>query len=250
VKVYEHASFKQVGTGPLARGPLSALKRRLPEILPDFSSRLGDDFTLLVNYPLPGADIYVPLILTGPPGIQVITPLDLRGSYRAREMEWLVYNIDKRAFVPARQNLVARAVGYAQAVRKYLDSRGLAVRVIEPVMLFTDPTVTVDTARPRARVVIRAGVQQYAFSLSETPPLVGSELLLLVNTALVRGRAPSIPPPAAGALNPPSRPRPASAEIDTKPLGLSRATLAWLLVGGLVALVLLAAVVLLAVLSF
>ncbi|MBI3158711.1 MAG: hypothetical protein HYZ26_03805 [Chloroflexi bacterium] len=250
MKVYEHASFKGARGGPLARGPLAALKKRLPEILPDFASRLSDEFILLVNYPLAGTDIHIPLILTGPPGIHVISPLDLRGSYRARDMDWLVYNIDKRAFVPARQNLVARAVAYAVAVRKYLDERGLSVQVVEPVMLFTDPTISVDTARPRARVVIRAGIQQYVYSLSATPALLNQERLLLVNTTLARGRTPTLPRPATGSLNPPSRPRPASTEIETKPLGPRGVTLGWLLVGGLVLLLLIAAAILLALVAF
>ncbi len=215
MKTYEHSTFKEITNTMLARHPLASLKKSLPELKEAFNERLGDEYVLLINFPLGDTGIHIPLTLSGPAGLQILNPIDLRGSYRARENEWLAYNIDRNTFLPERVNLVARTISYAQAVRKFLDEQKLQVSVIEPVMLFLDPTITVDTARPSARVLIWGGLRHYARNLSNAHVILNTEQLFNINRALARGSSsatgasPTRPRPATGSLDPKTAPRPA-----------------------------------------
>jgi|GEM_PF-1753381 len=150
-------------------------QRSYDVIKPRLQSVLDDHFALLCDYPLPDVDVHVPLILVGPPGVQVLYPSALRGIYRAKGRSWYMMNDRKHQFEPVKENPVALTDMLAQALRKFLRQRGVELDDVEPVLLFTDPGVHVDIANPVVRIVLHDAIQKFAAGQMQAPALIDEQ---------------------------------------------------------------------------
>ncbi|MDX1600353.1 MAG: hypothetical protein R3191_02445 [Anaerolineales bacterium] len=144
-----------------------------------FTQRLGrhldDSYVLLRNANLPYSDITVPLILLGPPGVRAIVPSPAKGIYRAKGDDWYSFNSRSRRFKRTRPNLQSLAISYAEAVHAYLQSQGVPLPDVEPVLVFTNPRTHVDTAQPSVRVVQADAVDHFASNLQKFQPIMDRE---------------------------------------------------------------------------
>lgn len=163
--------------------------RRTQEvIIPQLKKILDNSFVLLVNYPLPELKVEIPMILVGPSGVWVMCPSEARGIYRAKGEEWLEMNDRKRKFEPARENLVARAKTLARGVEKYLAQHEITPPEVEAVLLFSNPGIHVDTARPVVRIVLRDALPKFAASIQKAPQVIAPEDIHDIISLLTRGK--------------------------------------------------------------
>ncbi|KAA3642899.1 MAG: hypothetical protein DWQ07_20470 [Chloroflexi bacterium] len=220
--------LKQI-SGLLGGGETPEQKAR-EVIMPRLERVLNDDYVMMLDYPIPGLGVTIPMLLVGPPGVRVIYPSAIKGVFRAKEDMWLEMHDRKRHFEPAKQNLMELATRYGQAVAKYLESRAIESPGVEPILMFSEPSIHVDTARPNVRVVIREAIEKYGHSLTQAPGVLNGERIYSIITMITR------PPQGAAA--------PASAKGEGKPKRARRKRRArfsrtqWIVLGALVVLLL------------
>jgi hypothetical protein len=155
-------------------------------ILQRLGNVLNNNFTLLLNYPLPNTAIEVPMILVGPPGVKVIYPSALRGIFRAEEDGWYELNERKRTYVPAKTNIVRQIRMVAGRLQKFLLECGVNLEEIEPVLLFSDPGSHVDSANSAVRIILRDGINNFVAGLVQASQVIKSEDVLNVTAMITR----------------------------------------------------------------
>lgn len=145
---------------------------------------LGDEHVLIRNQALPGSDIVIPLILLSPQGVRVILPTPIRGIYRAKLDEWLVFDGGSRRFKRVRPNLQGAALTMASQLLRFLKGQGYPLPEIEAVLIFTNPRTHVDTARPSVRIVLADAVDHFASNLQQFPAIMDTEDIAAVLESL------------------------------------------------------------------
>ena len=130
---------------------------------------------LLHNVTLAEQEMPIPLILVGPPGVKVISPVALRGVYRARVDEWEQLDKQHQSYKPAIPNLVIQTEQLAQAVEEHLKAQNIYPSTIEPVLVFTDPGVHIEMVRPAVRIVLIDAIERFIAGLLQAPILLGKE---------------------------------------------------------------------------
>lgn len=128
--------------------------------------QLDRTYTLLVNPLLPGADVFLPLVLVGPAGVYLINITNERGVFRARDEEW--GTLTGEHFTPAKVNLLTRTSRLAQALQKFLEGQGIP-QAVEPVLLAMNPGMHIDSVRPQIRVVMSDAVERFALGVTQAP---------------------------------------------------------------------------------
>jgi hypothetical protein len=136
---------------------------------------LDNRFVLLQNAAIPGVEPPLPLILIGPPGVFLIEASPIKGVFRAVDDQWEEMDNQTQKFRPARVNLPARTASIAQRLLALLNSQGLAVPAVEPVILFTQPGAHIDAARAPARLVRSDAIVRFAANLLQNKPVLGPE---------------------------------------------------------------------------
>lgn len=144
---------------------------------------LDDDHSLIRNLVVPGSNVTVPLILISPQGMRVLIASPLRGVYRAKLDEWLVFDGGSRRFKRRRPNLQGLALSMSQLVLKYITGQGYPLPEIESVLVFTNPRTHVDMARPTTRIILADAIDHFAAGLQELPAIMdGEDIRMLVDT--------------------------------------------------------------------
>ncbi len=167
---------------------------------------LGSDHVLIRNLALRGVPTPLPLVLVGPEGVRLLIASPLRGVFRAKGGDWMVFNSGARRFRKVRPNLQAIAGGMADALLKYLNGAGFPVPEIEPVLILTDPRTHVDTARPQVRIVLSDAIEHFAASLLQLPAIMDQEDVANVSDALVYPREGTQAPTGIGVTGEPRGP--------------------------------------------
>ena len=139
------------------------------------SKALGDEHVLVRNQIVPGTDVTIPLVLLSPQGVRVIFPTPIRGVYRAKLDEWLVFDGSSRRFKRVRPNLQGAALTMANQLLRFLKGQGYPLPEIESVLIFTNPRTHVDTARPSVRIVLADAVDHFADNLQQFPAIMDGE---------------------------------------------------------------------------
>lgn len=145
---------------------------------------LGDEHILVRNQVVPGTDAIIPMILLSPQGVRVILPTPIRGIYRAKLDEWLVFDGSSRRFKRVRPNLQGAAMTMASQLLRFLKGQGYPLPEIEAVLIFTNPRTHVDTARPSVRIVLADAVDHFASNLQQFPAIMDSEDIAAVLESL------------------------------------------------------------------
>ncbi len=135
---------------------------------------LDDRYSLIQSFQPPDLDVTIPVVLIGPPGVYVIYPSQIKGSYRASGEAWLVEGPPGR-FNPVQPNLVQRASLMAGAVRVYLEHAGFPFPKIEPVLAFTNLNLRVESENAPVRIVSSEAFDRFATSLTQTQVALGPE---------------------------------------------------------------------------
>ncbi|OGT28135.1 MAG: hypothetical protein A2Z17_02600 [Gammaproteobacteria bacterium RBG_16_66_13] len=217
-------SFQNRVRGTLRYGlPWYGVMQAQAVISERLAKSLTKEYTLLRNVLIPSSGLIASMILVGPQGVRALMATPVRGVFRAKGEEWLGQTSGGfRNTVP---NLQQMAVGMAEVVRQYLRDKGLDLPELEAVLIFTSAHAHVDTAHPRARIVMADAIEHFAANLRQTPPIMDAEDVQIVVDMLLRAKAPEPEPqpqPAPSAPPPPARrpappPRPAGLQPPAGP---------------------------------
>jgi hypothetical protein len=165
--------------------------------------QLDRTYTLLVNAPLPGTDVLLPMVLVGPPGVFLIYITNERGVFQARGEEWGTLSGER--FVPDKVNLLTRTVRMSQALGKFLLSQGFDIPM-EPVLLAVNPGMHIDSMRPVIRVMLSDGLERFAISLAQGKRILIPEIVAAISDRILNPRAPRKPAAAAAPTPAPATP--------------------------------------------
>jgi hypothetical protein len=144
------------------------------EVIIRLERALGADFTLIREIKLPGLGTPIPMALVGPPGIFVLYPSAVKGTYRARGDLWL--KLDNSGNMKnSNPNLPNRTRLYAEAIRKFLAQNEFMNAEIEPVLLFSQPEAFVENIKAPIRMVMCDGIESYSESLRLLNPIFSPE---------------------------------------------------------------------------
>jgi hypothetical protein len=152
------------------------------------------DAILLRNVAVPGLALPIPMILINLQGVRVLVPVTVKGVYRAREDDWLVFDGSARRFKRAKPNLQQQALSMSEALMHQLRSHGFELPEIEAVLIFSQPTTHVDTVKPQTRIVLAHALDHFAANVLEFSPIMDQqdarEILKAIET-------PAVPAPEA-----------------------------------------------------
>jgi hypothetical protein len=123
-------------------------------VIAAFQQITSNKYFMLRNLHLAGLEMPVPLVLAGPAGIWVLYPSRLRGVFRAKGDSWEKIDDRKQTYTPAEENLLSRTQLLARAVKDFLASHGVMPSQVEPVLVFTNPGIHIETVRPIVRIVL------------------------------------------------------------------------------------------------
>lgn len=161
-------------------------------------------FSALLNVPVEGSNLLIPVVVVGPPGIWVIHTSPIKGVFRAREENWEELNERARRYNHTRPNLVqqtaqmaaAVAAATATAIADMVKPSGETLPekppVIEPVLFFSDPGTFVDTVRPAVRIVLADAADRFAAGLANTPPSLTQGKAQMAVAALTGSRVATV----------------------------------------------------------
>jgi len=131
-----------IGIGIGARWLNQALQPNLPllrigAMIELLSPTLGDDYTLIVQPPLPVRDLgRLDGILVGPGGVRVLTVREWHGRYRARAKTWEYDTHSRHGWIPCRTNPSTDAAALVFGVHRWTDEQGLPDLGIKPAIVF------------------------------------------------------------------------------------------------------------------
>jgi hypothetical protein len=165
-------------------------------VMAALSKALNNQYVLLREVTLEGLDIPIPLVLIGPPGVRVIYASAARGVFRARGEGWEKMREGSRNYTIQRPNLVTRTVLMARAVLAYLNNQGQSLPEVEPVLVFTQPGVHVESVRPVVRVVLMDALDRFITGFVQSRPILSPEQVQDVVKLL--GGTPDVVEPVAG----------------------------------------------------
>lgn len=155
---------------------------------------LDNSYTILCNVDVEKLDVPIPQILVGPSGVRIIYISDGKGVYRATEETWEELDNRSQDFKAAKPNLVKLAIMLAKAVSEHLQTKGIELDEVEPVLFFSNPGVHVDSSRPAARIVLSDALERFAASLAQIPVVLTPQGVQQVLN--VFGRAVSLEEPS------------------------------------------------------
>ena len=171
MKVIDNAATGKAGGGAspadqiLSRLGLASDRQREAQsqdtVIAALGKALNNQYVLLRNVTLEGLSIPIPLVLAGPPGVRIIYASAVRGVYRAKGEGWEKMNDGSKNFSIHRPNLITRTLLMARAVLAYLNNQGQTLPEVEPVIVFTQPGVHVETVRPVVRVVLMDALDRF-----------------------------------------------------------------------------------------
>lgn len=153
--------------------------------------QLDSNFALLRNITLPNTDIYLPLVLIGPPGVYLLNVMHERGVYKARDDQWGTMIGDR--FVPAKPNHLARTLTFGRVLQVYLDRQGFKGSVVvESVLMAADPGMQIESTRPAVRVVMSDALERFAASMSNARSMISAPLGKDIVKAILVGISPKV----------------------------------------------------------
>lgn len=165
------------------------------EVIALLAKILDRNFTLLRNVIPAGMDTRFPLILVGPPGVYVLFVTPLTGIYRAKGDQW--GTISGNSFKPERPNLLTRTERMARAIQVFLQRHGYTAMLnVDPVLLCSDPSFSIDSVRPIIRVVMRDALERFAISLAQARITLSPESVQDIVQRLLNPPLPDPSPPA------------------------------------------------------
>ncbi len=144
-------------------------------VIAAFQRIVSNKYFMLRNFRLAGSETYVPLVLVGPAGIWVLNSSMLRGVFRAKGDSWEIIDDRKHTYKPADDNLLTSTESMSRAITDFLASHGERQVQIEPVLVFTNPGIHIETVRPIVRIVLIDALDRFIAGIVQSRVLYANE---------------------------------------------------------------------------
>ena len=187
-------------------------------IITFFDRNLEKGYTLIRNQPLGQSGIMIPLILIGPAGMFAINIAYLKGRYEAKGEAWNVESGNR--FKPAPVNLIQSTARMARALTMFIERQGVTVQEpIESVLIAADPGCHVESDKPAIRVLLVDGIKPFVTGLSNSMPVLRSDLALDMVERITNPRPPKqkTHPPQPAPVAAPRQERAQAATVTPPP---------------------------------
>ena len=162
------------GSLKLGRGGSQA-KDVQEKVIAAFQRFVSNKYFMLRDLQLTGLETRVPLLLVGPAGIWVLNPSPLRGVFRAKGDSWEIIDDRKHTYKPADDNLLASTENMSRAARDFLAAYGERQIRIEPVLVFTNPGIHIETVRPVVRIVLIDALDRFISGIVQSRVIYNGE---------------------------------------------------------------------------
>ncbi|HMR99940.1 MAG TPA: hypothetical protein PKE62_11855 [Anaerolineales bacterium] len=168
-------------------------------IITYFDRNLEKGYTLIRNQTLGQSGIMIPLILIGPAGMFAINIAYLKGRYEAKGDAWNVESGNR--FKPAPVNLIQSTARMGRALTMFIERQGTRLpEPVESVLIAADPGLHVESDKPAIRVLMVDGIKPFVIGLSNSMPILRSDLALDMVERITNPRPPkqktNLPQPA------------------------------------------------------
>jgi hypothetical protein len=137
-------------------------------------------YFLLRNVLLEGLEIPIPLVLVGPPGMRVLYVCGVRGVFRARDEYWEKLDERSQNYRSSQPNLISRTVLMGKAVDAFLATHVENLPVVEPVLMFSDPGVHVESVHPNVRIVLMDAMEHFFAALVQGRPFLSPQQVQMI----------------------------------------------------------------------
>lgn len=144
--------------------------------------------TLIRNFTLPEANVTIPFILIGPPGIRVILPTRERGIFRAKGDQWLTQS--GKGFKPAKENFLQRAQLFVRATQKFLKDSGYDEINVDGLIIGLNPGMHVDSIRPIVRVIQSDAIRRFNTQWEQDQVTLSPEKIYQISSTIQKTAAP------------------------------------------------------------
>lgn len=191
--------------------------------------------TLIRNFTLPNANVTIPFLLIGPPGVSVILPTRERGIFRAKEDQWLIQS--GKGFKPAKENLLHRTQLFVRATQEFLNELGYKEVEAEGLLIGLHPGMHVNTIRPIVRVIQSDAIRRFSTQWNQDQPAISPEQIYQIVLAIRRIAEPEPDIQESAALKALAQPREDKFAKSLEPLQktFNFDTKQWIILGVLVA---------------
>jgi hypothetical protein len=204
-----------------------------------FIAKVGRDIdkrsTLIRNLVLPEIDVTIPLLLIGPPKVQVVLLTRERGIFRAKDTQWFIHA--GGGFRPAKTNLIHRALLYARATKKFLSELGYPDLAVDSVIVGMSPGFHVDTQHPAVRVIQADAIRRFGTQWNQEQPQLPPELIYQLIASITGAVEPEKPEEAPTSRRSPAEMRedPFSKSLEPVKKNFNFSTKQWVILGLLMA---------------
>lgn len=191
--------------------------------------------TLIRNLILPEVGVTIPLLLIGPPKVQVILLTRERGIFRTKDNQWLVQS--SKGFKPAKVNLIQRTQLYIRATKKFLASLGYSDLQVDGIIIGMHPGFHVDAQRPAIRIIQADAIRRFGSQWNQEQAELSPELIYQLVAAITGAVEPEVPEESPAQRRKPTQRRedPLSKSLDPLKKTFNFKTSEWIILGGLLA---------------
>lgn len=141
-------------------------------LLANLRKHFGNEFYLVRSLTWPGIGFPIPMVLIGPPGVQIIYPSALKGVYRLKHHQLAVLDDRSRRYKLTHPNLIARLLAMTEAIVEHLSRLQLPQDLVKPVFYMFQPGVHVDVEDPAVRLVRPDAVDHFITGLLQEEPVL------------------------------------------------------------------------------
>ena len=153
-------------------------------LLANLKKNLGDDFYLVRSLTWPGIGFPIPMVLIGPPGVQVIFASALKGVYRLKQHQLAVLDDRSRRYKLTHPNPISRLLVMTEAIVEHLGTLQLPQDLVKPVFYMFQPGVHVDVEDPAIRLVRPDAVDHFITGLLQKEPVLDEHQIEQIVKAL------------------------------------------------------------------
>jgi hypothetical protein len=157
-------------------------------------SVLDDDYLLMKNVDLPGAQATIDLLAIGPSGIWALYVEGEPGQYKTEAGGFYAWETAAGGYVLIRPNPLLILKSTLIQLRGWLKKRKMPVDCARSAILFTDPAAVIEADDDEVRLVAPALVEAYPVEMAREPAVLKPEAVEAIARAIAQGDLPPAPP--------------------------------------------------------
>ncbi len=157
-------------------------------------SVLDDEYVLLRNVDLPGAQATIDLLVIGPSGVWALYIEGEPGQYKTEGGGFYAWETQAGGYVLIRPNPLLILKSTLTQLRGWLNKNRQPAEAAHSAILFTDPAAVIEATDDEVRLVAPALVEAYPVEIAREPALLDADTVERLARAVAKGDLPNAPP--------------------------------------------------------